>query len=77
MTRCCDSSEPRGANVRGNPCGKWGIIRRLKPVDWTRPQIRCPQKDCKHRFRVNPCTVTDCRDRQHAEEVLQAKRRGL
>jgi len=76
VMRCCESSETRGANQRGAPCGEWGILRRLKPVDWTRPQVRCPQKGCAHRPRVNPAIVVGPLDSKgHAEHVLSIKRR--
>lgn len=57
VIQCCHSSESRGSNQRGKPCGKWGIIQRRSPVGWNRPQIRCPQKDCTHRLRVNPANT--------------------
>lgn len=75
VMRCCESSETRGANRRGTPCGEWGILRRRKPVDWTRPQVRCPQKGCPHRPRVNPAIVLEARDKGHAEHILDIKRR--
>ena len=74
VVRCCESSETRGSNQQGNPCSEWGILRRRKPVDWTRPQVRCPQKNCSHRFRVNPTTAHGpYASKSDAEEELERR----
>lgn len=70
--RCVASSEVRGSNRLGTPCGQPQMLRRRERIEWPRKganrvQAKCPE--CGNRPRLTPATVTQCRDRDHAEHV--------
>ena len=77
--QCAPSSELRGSNQRGSPCGAWRIWRRSKPILWPQPGENRPQGECTacgNRRRVTTAEVIECDDKAHAFHVLGVKQRG-